>query len=407
MHYAANLGRARVFIMDRADLIARLLGTCALALCPGCQSDAGGPSLFAAGPNSPIAVGPNPSAPAIADFNGDAKPDIVLACGTRADPETGGILLLLNDGAARFTHSPGGRIDVGIAVTELAVADFDGDRHTDVAAMSHDSYQVHLYLGDGKGGLGKAPDSPFPAYEGEHPHTHACIAADVNRDGHPDLLTSNADDNAIAVLLNDGNARFTPAPGSPFAALGHPYSSLAVNDFNADGKLDVAAPLLESGEIGVYLGDGAGGFAPGPGSPYAVAARPGFVYADDLDGDGDPDLMATHDDVGIVDVLLNEGDGRFRFAPGSPVRLDEQVWSIVTGDFDDDGDRDALLTSLGRSLVLLLGDGRGGFVKTEDAGLATGESPNRLASGHLGSEGRACIVSTNYDSGDVTVLVRR
>src|SRR5262245_52580986 len=115
------------------------------ALCAACRTDSGAPPLFIAGPNSPIAVGPNPAAPVIADFNGDGKPDIAVACGTRAEPEKLGILLLLNDGAARFAPAPGGRIDVGISVTQLAVADFNGDGHADIAATGHDSYEVHIY----------------------------------------------------------------------------------------------------------------------------------------------------------------------------------------------------------------------------------------------------------------------
>jgi len=377
--------------------------------CAGCRSGATPHPAFVAGPNSPIPVGPQPSALTIADFNGDGRPDIVLTCGSPSDSQSGGaILLLLNDSATRFTPSPGGRIQVSDSLTELAVADFNGDGHIDVAAMGHDSYLVHLFLGDGMGRLSTAPASPFPAHNGSRPHTHAIAAADVNDDGHADLLTTNADDDAIAVLLNDGSARFRPAPGSPFAAAGHPYSSLAICDFNGDARLDVAAPLLHSGQIGVYFGDGSGRFGPAPGAPYRVAARPGFVHAADLDGDGRPDLLATHDDVGMIDVLLNEGAGRFRFAPWSPLRIEAHVWSIVADDFDGDGDRDAILSaSPGRRLVLLLGDGRGGLKPAEWAGLETGESPSRLASADVNADGRADIVSTNHDSGDVTVLLRR
>jgi hypothetical protein len=257
--------------------------------------------------------------------------------------------------------------------------------------MEHDSYEVHLYLGDGRGGFARSPNPRLVAHAGSRPHTHACIAADVDADGDADLLTTNAADDAISVLLNDGRARFAPAPGSPFAAPRHPYSSLAVIDLDGGGNLDVAAPLLQSGEIGVYLGDGTGRFANAPGSPYAVFARPGFVHAADLDGDGKPELLATHDDVGMVDVLRNRGGGRFEPASGSPVRLPQQVWYLVTADFDGDADCDVISTAYpGRSLVLLLGD-----------------SPGRLATGDLDGDGHHDVVSTNHDSGDVTVLLRR
>lgn len=376
------------------------------ALCFGCGTTAVRSSEFVAGPNSPITVGPQPSSPATGDFNGDGRLDIVLTCGTQAAPKVGGVLLLLNQGAASFVTARQGRIEMPEPVDSLAVADFNGDRRPDVVAVGHDSYQVYLLLSDGEGGL--SPSGSFAAHTGTRPHTHAVIAADVNRDGHADVLTTNADDNAISVLLGDGRGALAPAPGSPFAALGHPYSSLVVQDLSGDELPDVAAPLLESGEIGVYLGDGTGAFRPAPGSPHRVAARPGFVHADDLNGDRRPDLLATHDDEGIVDVFLNEGDGRFRAAPGSPVRLKEQVWSIVTADFDGDGHRDAILTAYpGRKLVFLRGDGRGGLHPTGVSGLVTGDSPNRLAAADLNEDGRMDLVVSNHDSGDLTILLRR
>ncbi|HEX5010638.1 MAG TPA: VCBS repeat-containing protein [Planctomycetota bacterium] len=375
----------------------------AVAVCSGCRTAA--EPAFVEGPDSPIAVGPGPETPALADFDGDGRPDIVVTCGSRAAPQVGGVLLLLNQGGARFAAAPAGRIELPQPVDSLAVADFNEDRCVDVAAVGHDSYQVHLLFGDGHGGL--SGGSSFAAHVGHHPHTHAVAALDVNGDGHADVLTTNADDDAISVLLGDGRGGLAPAAGSPFAAPRHPYSSLAVQDLDGDGRPDVAAPLLESGEIGVYLGDGAGGFAAAPGSPHGVGARPGFVHADDVNGDGRPDLLATHDDVGLLDVLLNEGGGRFAFAPESPVRVREPVWSIVTSDVDDDGDRDAILSTPGRSLVLLLGDGHGGFSRAERAALATGEAPNRLASGDLDGDGRADVVTSNHESGDITVLLRR
>lgn len=381
-------------------------GMLVVAWCAGCRSGAVAQHGFVAGPNSPIAVGAAPSALAVADFNGDGRPDLALTCGAPAEAGKGDILLLINDGDARFKPGKAGRIDVGQPVDALAVADFNGDRHVDVVATGHDFYHVHIFLGDGQGGLRRAPGSPFLAHAGSRPHTHAVAAADVNGDGHADVLTTNADDNAIAVLLNDGQARFSPAPGSPFAALRHPYSSLAVRDLDGDGRADVAVPLLETGAIGVYLGDGAGRFSAAPDSPYRVAARPGFVHADDVNGDGKPDLLATHDDVGMVDVLLNTGGGRFQLAPGSPVRLREAVWGAATADLDGDGDRDAVLTATGRSLALLRGDGRGGFTPARP-GLAVGASPNRVECADLDGDGRMDIVCSNHESGDVTVLLRR
>ncbi len=375
---------------------------------PGCvtQRPSAAALEFVPAQGSPFAAGPRPSRPAVADFNLDGKPDIALTCGTRERPEEERILILLNDGAGRFAPAEGG-FPADVRVDKVTVADFNSDGKPDVAGVHHDSYNVHVFLGDGRGGLRPAAGSPFAAHTGQRPHTHDVACADVNADGHADILTTNADDDAISVLLGDGRGGFARAAGSPFAAARHPYAGIAIRDVSGDGKPDVVAPLVASGAIGVYLGDGTGKFSPAPGSPYRVAERPGYAYVDDLNGDGRPDILATHDNVGMLDVLLNTGDGRFRPAPGSPVRVGRPAWTIVTADFDRDGNTDVLLSSQGRgALTLLMGDGRGGLSEAR-VDLPTGDEPGSVAAADLNGDGKPDIITSNYASGDVTVLLVR
>src|SRR5205807_4620099 len=86
------------------------------------------------------------------------------------------------------------------------------------------------------------------------------------------------------ILLGNGSGGFTPGPGSPFASLG----VLAVGDFNGDGKTDLAV----SGPTGltVLLGNGSGGFAPAAASPVIVS---GGAAVGDFNGDGKLDLAVA------------------------------------------------------------------------------------------------------------------
>src|ERR1044071_6023121 len=85
--------------------------------------------LFVGGPGSPIAVGPKPSSPVVADFNGDGRPDVALTCSRPEAPDVGGVLVLITGGAARFARGPAGWMSVGQPVDSLTVADFNGDRN--------------------------------------------------------------------------------------------------------------------------------------------------------------------------------------------------------------------------------------------------------------------------------------
>ena len=66
----------------------------------------------------------------------------------------------------------------------------------------------------------------------------AVVAADFNNDARPDLAVTNYLDNTVSVLLGNPDGTFQPARNS---ATGNNPSSLAVGDFDADGKNDLVA----------------------------------------------------------------------------------------------------------------------------------------------------------------------
>src|SRR5262249_10383301 len=150
---------------------------------------------------------------------------------------------------------------------KLALGRIDGDRHLDLLVAAHDTYAVHVLLGDGRGGFQSAPGSPVRAGEGTRPHTHDLVAGDGNGDRRPDAVTVNADDNNVSVLLGDGTGRFAPSRGSPFAAGRVPYEGVVLQDLDGDHDLDIVVINAGGQAATALLGDGRGGFATAPGSP--------------------------------------------------------------------------------------------------------------------------------------------
>jgi len=366
---------------------------------------------YAAAAGSPIYVGPMTGRPVIGDVNADQNPDIVVACGTccgsRPDPRSGHIVTLLGDGRGAFRQA-GDPIKVASSVRKVALGDLNGDRKLDIVAAEHDTYSVTVLLGDGRGGFAPAPGSPMQAASGGRPHTHEIALADLSGDGKLDVLTTNANGNSISVLLGDGRGGFAPAEGSPFATGRHPYDMLAVQDVNADGKMDVVVPLLAANKVGVLFGDGKGTLTSPEDRRYRVGERPGYVAVGDVNNDQKPDILATHDDVGMVDILLGDGSGAFVPANNSPVTLSTPVWGIAAADLNDDGNLDLVLGALGKhGPVILLGDGKAGFAEARGVELKSGDSPNYVAVGDLNRDGEPDIVSGNYDSGDVSVFLCR
>jgi hypothetical protein len=158
---------------------------------------------------------------------------------------------------------------------------------------------------------------------------------------------------------------FNAAPSSP-VAVGNSPGQIVWADVNGDGRLDLVTRHLLEKFIAVHLGDGAGRFAAAPGSPLALKTEPGAVEVADLNGDKLTDLVVTHSDRDSVDIFFGDGQGGFKLAPNSPVKVsaDETYYtrSLNLIDLNEDGQLDIVTANHRRTtLATLLGNGRGEF----------------------------------------------
>lgn len=348
---------------------------------------------------SSIPVGRQPADVAIGDVDGDRNPDVVTANGGSRD-----LSVLLGDGLGGFRPAPGSPIGLGFPAHLVVVADFDRDGKADLAVTEHDSNDVVLLRGAGGGRFSRMAGSPVRAIDGVAPHNHGLAAADFDGNGAPDLATSNNNGNSVSVLLGDGRGAFRPAPGSPFRVGRAPYP-LTIADFDGDGDSDIATPDVNGHTISVLSGNGRGSFAPSPGSPYRVDERPFFALAADLNGDRSADFVVSHDDSDRLTILMNDGKGRFR--PARPVDVGGRTWKVAVADADGDGRNDLVMGRAPSSIVILLGDGSGGFRPSRGSPFPVGRGPWRIALGDLNADGRMDVVTTAGEGDHVSVLLSR
>ncbi|HEV8630822.1 MAG TPA: VCBS repeat-containing protein [Thermoanaerobaculia bacterium] len=314
-----------------------------------CPRDAHLPALEA---SHTVAVGAGPSDVAAGDLDRDGALDLVSANG---DSRTISVRLQ-RDGT--WVPGPGDPLPVAVAPHMVAVGDLDRDGDLDVVATAHDSGAVFAWLGDGTGRFSPARGSPFGVFPTGHPHNHGLAVGDLDGDGDADIVVADQNARAAGVLLADGKGRLAPAPASPVVLGAAPYPP-ALGDIDRDGRLDLVVPLIGGQAVAVLLGDGAGGFRPAPGSPVrTVWPRPYAVMLGDLDRDGTLDVVAAHDDTDEISVLLGDGHGGLRAAPGSPVALGWRIWRGALVDLDGDGALDLVAPGSG-SLVIARGDGHG------------------------------------------------
>jgi FG-GAP-like repeat/Abnormal spindle-like microcephaly-assoc'd, ASPM-SPD-2-Hydin/FG-GAP repeat len=276
-----------------------------------------------------------PSSVAVADVNGDGKPDILVANGSScyACNDMGLVGVLLGNGDGTFqpavTYSSGGYNSYN--GTSLAVSDLNGDGKLDVAVTNacgetqdcSRNGSVGVLLGNGDGTF-----QPAITYDAGAKLPRTVVLADMNGDGKLDLLLANncsvtvsCVPGTVGVLLGNGNGTFRSA--RLYHSGGHGANSLAIGDVNGDGKLDVVVSDFCSassnghcnvgtpGVVAVLLGEGDGVLQP-PALVYPAGGSWGadWIAVADVNGDGRPDLLVANifgssADEGSVGVLLN------------------------------------------------------------------------------------------------------
>ena len=85
--------------------------------------------------------------------------------------------------------------------------------------------------------------------------------------------------------------------------------SVAIGDFNGDGKQDLAVANFRSGTVSIRLGDGLGGFSGS--TEVSVGSIPESVAIGDFNGDGKQDLAVANADSDTVSIRLGDGLGGF------------------------------------------------------------------------------------------------
>ena len=184
---------------------------------------------------------------------------------------------------------------------------------------------------------------------------------DFNRDGKLDVATAGefGTQRYINILLGNGDGTFHK--GAHYPGEGLP-ASIAVADFNADGKLDLAIANSQGIGVRVWMGNGDGTFRRGADYQTAFAS---WVVAADLNGDGKIDLAAANFLFSSgASVFLGNGDGTFQTGTFYPAA--DEPRSLAVGDFNGDGKPDLTLTDYLRDdVVVLLNTGTVSFSPTK------------------------------------------
>lgn len=265
----------------------------------------------------------------------------------------------------------------------LAAADLDRDGHIDLIATAHDSGAVFVVRNQGRARFGE-PKS-YLAIAAAKPHNHGLAVDDLDGDGWPDAVVADQQQRGVVILRNDRSGQLIAQP--MIALAGEPYPP-AIGDLDGDGDRDIVVPLLSTSSVAVLTNDGTGRFATS--LREVLRPRPYAVAVGDIDGDRRPDLVVSHDDSADLTVIASTQQHP------QLVSLGLRLWQCVLADFDGDGMADLIGAGSG-SFVIGRGDGRGGFAVPRGAP-STGWM---VAIGDLDRDGGLDAVTPDPDHGAV------
>ncbi|HET6204123.1 MAG TPA: VCBS repeat-containing protein [Planctomycetota bacterium] len=342
----------------------------------------------------------------LADVDGDGDLDVVCANGS------GGLAqqqLFINNYA-----TGGGLVDesvVRLGVLSLAgavviAADLDDDGDLDLVFAVRNAQAPRLLLNNGAGVFTNTPaNMPLLAIS-----AWGIAVGDVDNDGDIDLAFSNTATGIARLYLNSGAAVFTDATSTGFAGLpaaGDPQDCTFV-DVDRDFDLDYVA-TNRTGNNQLFLNNGAGIFS----NSSALLPADGSAYETewaDLDNDGDVDAFyqslspGSFNEGYVRNNLIPNGTLTFTALPGNVTGtngFDDNEIAFV--DYDNDGDLDAIVGSLGSPQErLYLNNGAGVFAYVANGFTAVTDSTLDVAVGDVNNDGKPDVYTAQGESGAFT-----
>jgi hypothetical protein len=294
-------------------------------------------------------------------------------------------------------------IPAGLNPRSVVVSDFNNDGNLDFAVVNElaGPGTVEVFLGNGRGHF-----RPAKTFSTNVLYSVVIAADDFNGDGKMDIAVLNncngperCTNGTLSVALGNGDGTFQSMTNYD---IGTTPTSLAVGDLNHDGKLDIVVASASSHFVSVFIGLGDGSFASAVNYDTGHHTLPYGVALGDLNGDGNPDIAVADNEslTASVRTLLGNGDGTFR--AGGRFATGGRPSAVVVGDFNSDGKLDVavanqtfLVNELGTAAILL-GDGNGRL--QPPISYEVGAEPNALMAIDVDGDGKVDLAVVNISS---------
>lgn len=262
-----------------------------------------GHGRFQPAPDSPFDAGYGAASMIIGDFPPeDGDQDLAVACAAEID-------VLRSDGAGGILSRSVYRLTFDTGAVGIVADDFNEDGHLDLATSNINNDTVLVML-TRDGIFAKTAYYDLP----QNSRPHYLVMGDFNEDGQLDLAVAGLGIDVggyvykshVYILFGKGQGKF--AKPIQVEINGDDPMRIATADLNMDGHLDLVTANDNSGDLSILLGDGQGGFRLATCSPISIVSPPGtrWVGIGDFNEDGRPDLVTLSDYDDFIIIKLNK-----------------------------------------------------------------------------------------------------
>jgi hypothetical protein len=322
-------------------------------------------------------VDDNPSALAVGDLNNDGVTDIIVT-----NSVNNNIKVFLANGDGSFSIYTINSSTTVSGPTAVALGDFNRDNHLDIVVSNNGDQNIYIFIGYGNGTFSKY--ASYPTYGFIRPATVA--VGDLNNDSRLDIVVVSSSNDKISILFGYGNGAFSNQ--SIYSADGDlNLTAPCIADFNNDSRLDIIVLHTVSCNVGIFFGNSNGSFSYQIAFPVGFGTEARHIAIDDLNNDGQMDVVVSIYNNYAIQVRLGCGNGSFiskaTYSVGSS---SPPVWSTIA-DWNNDKRLD-IITSSPESLeiVVFFGYGDGTFFQAQRYKSDYAFSPGASDSGNFNND---------------------